>query len=341
MILAAIEIAWSAIKLAFKNCDISEWMAEIVNQLMHVGFFYALLLNSVTWGTAIVNSFRQAASIAGATGMAPSDVFACGIRIATEVMHQMTILHPATSAGFMIAGIVIEVCFSLIAALMILTLVESYFMISANIIFMAFGGSSWTQQTAISAIRYCVSVGAKLFMIQLIVSIGSGIMQGWANDFTRVDDTTLCVIIGSAIVMLAIVKTLPDTIQAMVGGSSMSSTSAIVGAAMQLASAANAVASSVASAAVGAAGAGATAWQAGKLASAQSEGGSGSFAGNMAKNLGGAAMNEAGRHLRGDINSQHGHGSWRMASELSANRRNYLKDQKPEPPASPENSISS
>jgi hypothetical protein len=142
--------------------------------------------------------------------------------------------------------------------------------------------------------------------------------------------------------MLAIVKTLPDTIQAMVSGSSMSSTSAIVGAAMQMASAANAVASSVASAAVGAAGAGATAWQAGKLASSQSAAGSGSFAGNMAKNLGAAAMDEAGRRVRGDINSQHGHGSWRMATDLQGNHRRYLRDieaEKKSPP-SPENSIS-
>ncbi len=83
-ILAAIELAWAAIRLAFRGADVSEWLAEIVNQILFLGFFLALLENSVTWGQAIVNSFRQAASAAGGGGIAPSDVFAAGVKLAAK-----------------------------------------------------------------------------------------------------------------------------------------------------------------------------------------------------------------------------------------------------------------
>jgi len=84
-ILAAIELAWPAFRLAFRGADVSEWLAEIVNQIFFLGFFLALLENSVTWGQAIVNSFRQAASTAGGTGLAPSGVFTAGVDLAQKV----------------------------------------------------------------------------------------------------------------------------------------------------------------------------------------------------------------------------------------------------------------
>ena len=154
-ILAAIEFAWAAFKLAFRGSDVSEWLAELVNQILFLGFFLALLQNSVTWGTAIVSGFRQAASAAGGTGIAPSDVFASGVN--TRAKGNLTKCqsgHRTASVGLIIAGVVIEVCFALIAAFMVLALVESYLIISSGVLFMAFGGSRWTKDLAVSTVRY-------------------------------------------------------------------------------------------------------------------------------------------------------------------------------------------
>ena len=230
-ILALIELAWAGIRLAFRGADMSEWLAEIVNQILFLGFFYALLLNSVTWGQAIVNSFRQAASAAGGAGVAPSDVFAAGVQIAAKVMAQMTIWAPAASVGLMIAGLVIEVCFALIAAAMVLALVESYLVISMGVLFMAFGGTQWTKDVAISTVRYTISVGAKLFVLQLLVSIGTGLIQSWVTSFNNITASSLCILVGCSIVMLALVKVVPETMQRIVNGASMAHGSALTGAA--------------------------------------------------------------------------------------------------------------
>src|SRR6185312_8032377 len=102
-ILAGIELAWAAIRLAFRGSDVSEWLAEIVNQILFLGFFFALLENSVTWGQAIVDSFRQAAGAAGGSGIAPSNVFAAGVSLAGHVMSQMSFWSPAASIALVIA----------------------------------------------------------------------------------------------------------------------------------------------------------------------------------------------------------------------------------------------
>jgi type IV secretion system protein TrbL len=348
--LAAIELAWSAIRLAFRGSDVSEWLAEIVNQILFLGFFLALLQNASTWGTAVVNSFRQAGQAAGGIGVAPSDVFAAGVLIGQKVLGQMSAWSPSTAVSLMIAAIVIEVCFALIAALMVVTLVQSYIVIAAGVLNMAFGGSRWTKDIAVATFRYTVSVGAKLMMLQLLVSIGQGIITDWANQFAEnITSSTLLILIGCSIVMLAIVKIVPDEFQKVVGGASISSGSALTGAAA-------AVGGTVAGVGLGMAGAGAMAGQALALASAQmgaadakaaeANGGqapersgiarAAALTGGTAKNLAMAPIRDVGRRLTGDIGSRHGVATWRMAADM-ANRRRLLSDDnnKPSPPPPP------
>jgi type IV secretion system protein TrbL len=339
-ILATIEFAWAAIRLAFRGADVGEWLAEIVNQIFFLGFFLALLQNSVTWGQAIVNSFRQAASAAGGGGIAPSDVFASGVELAQKVMSHVSLWDPGASAGLIISGLVIEVCFALIAAFMVLALVESYLIISMGVIFMAFGGSRWTKDFAISTVRYTLSVGARLFVLQLLVSIGNGLITSWAATFQDVTAASLCILVGCSIVMLALVKVMPETMQRMVNGSSMASGSALVGAAAAVGGATTAFAA-------GLAGGGAMAGNSFRLASAQLDqrddqgtapqsriGRAAALTGYTAKNLVGAPLADVGRRLSGNRGARHGLATWRMSADLG-NRRRLIRDDlnKPKPPS--------
>ncbi len=344
-ILALIEFAWSAIRLAFRGADLSEWLAEIVNQILFLGFFLALLENSVTWGQAIVNSFRQAAGAAGGSGVAPSNVFAAGVSLAGKVMSQMSFWSPGASIALVVAGLVIEVCFALIAAFMVLALVESYLIISMGVILMAFGGSHWTKDLAISTVRYTVSVGAKLFVMQLLVSIGTGLIADWAGTFNDVTANSLCILVGCTIVLLALVKVLPETMQRIVNGSSMATGSALAGAAA-------AVGDAVGLGTLGMLGTGPTVGNAIRLAGAQidaadakvadANGGDASqrsrlsraaaMTGYTARNVATAATADIGRRLSGQ-HPRHGLMTWRTSADL-ANRARLLRDDlhKPAPP---------
>ena len=83
-LLATIEITLAGIRLVLKGSDFGEWASELVNQILYIGFFAALLQNSTgtnSWASVIVQSFRNAANSAvqgsgGASMMAPSDICA-------------------------------------------------------------------------------------------------------------------------------------------------------------------------------------------------------------------------------------------------------------------------
>lgn len=344
-ILALIDLAFAGFRLVFRGADASEWMAEIVNQVLFLGFFLALLENAATWGQAIVDSFRQAGKAASGVGVAPSDVFAAGVALGQKVLEHMSGWHPAAAAALMLAAIVILVCFALIAAWMVVTLVQSYIVIAAGVINMAFGGSRWTKDIAVSTVRYTLSVGAKLMMLQLLVSIGQNLITSWAANFTDLTNASLLVIIGSSIVLVAVVKILPDEFQKMVGGASLSSGSALVGAAAAVGGTTAAAAATMAGIApmtgnafrLASAQVGAKDAQAGDEAPQRSRiSRAALLTGYAARNMAQAPFSDLGRRLSGQYSARHGISTWRMSADM-ANRRRLLKDDngKPLPPPPP------
>ena len=270
-ILAGIEFLWNSIKLAIRGADISEFFAELLNRIMYIGFFLTLLLNSSAWSTAIVNSFRQAGSAAvasagGTGGIAPSNVMDAGWQILQQVVASMNLWNPGDSLLIGLAAIIILIAFALTTALLIMALVESYFVISSGVILMGFGGSQWTNQFAINTIRYAVSVGAKLFMVQLVIGLGQTILQDWAAQLQagpfRIDDVLM--IAAASIVFFAITKTIPDMVQALLNGSSLATGGGLSGMVAEsigaMAAATAALASGGASSVAGAAAAGSGAY---------------------------------------------------------------------------------
>ncbi|MBJ7533609.1 P-type conjugative transfer protein TrbL [Rhodomicrobium vannielii ATCC 17100] len=232
-LLAAIEMSYAAIRLAFRGADVSEWMAELVNQILFIGFFLALLVNSSAWAAAIVNSFRTAANEAvqasgGTSLIAPSDIFAIGLSMANKVLDQSSIWSPGSSVGLIIFALVLLICFALIAAFLVLALVESYVVISAGILFMGFGGSRWTKDYALKMVTYALSVGAKLFVLQLLIGLGQQIFNALLQNF-ETNTSDLLVSVGSAIVMLALTKIIPDMIQGLINGTQISGGGALAG----------------------------------------------------------------------------------------------------------------
>ena len=149
-------------------------------------------------------------------------------------------------------------------------------------------------------------------------------------------DASLCILVGCSIVMLALVKVLPETMQRIVNGSSMANGSALVGAAA-------AVSGAVGVAALGVLGAGSVMGNAVRLAGAQvdaadakaaeASGGdapqrsrisrAAAMTGYTAGNLVSAPLADVGRRLSGQ-QPRHGLATWRMNADL-ANRNRLLQ----------------
>lgn len=227
--LAVIQLVWTMFPLVMKQADFGEIAGELLRYVMVIGFFAALLLYSVEWATAVVNSFRQAG--ASAAGMPiqlhPGDMFGLAVQLAETVSDFQTI-NPLVAVMVGIAAILVLLCFAFIAAFMALTLIESYIVINASVLFMGFGGSQWTREYATSLIRYAVSVGAKLFVLTLIVGLIMESARQWQAAYTH-DQTSMWVMVGLAFVCAYLSKTIPEQIQALINGVSTSGGSVLGG----------------------------------------------------------------------------------------------------------------
>ncbi len=226
--LALIELGWTGIKLAFKGADFSEVLSALFSHILFIGFFFWLVNNSPMISHAIVDSFREMAGIAssaigGTNGIMPSNVFDAGMDIVKKITNTMSIWDPGDSIMFAIAAFAILISFALMAAFLIMALVESYFVISAGVIMMGFGGSRWTKEYAVSTLRYTVSVGVKLYLAQLLIGVGQSIlndlvMQVKTSDMS-INDAWL--VAGISVVFMALTKVIPDSAQAYTRGDSV------------------------------------------------------------------------------------------------------------------------
>lgn len=213
-LLATIQFAWAMIGLAFRTNDIGTWVSTIFNQIIFIGFFYWLLTNSATFARSIVDSFRQAAaSASGSSLLKPSDFFIAGWEIVERIFDSISAWSPVDSVGLMIAAIIIMICFALICAFLVLALVEMYIIISASVLLMGFGGSQWTKDYAVRTLQYAVSVGAKIFVLQLIAGIGLTLINTWVSTLNVEENADIVGMIGCSIVLLALTKIIPEMVQ--------------------------------------------------------------------------------------------------------------------------------
>jgi type IV secretion system protein TrbL len=183
-ILVAIQLTWSAIWWVLDREDGLAVVSSLLRQVVAIGFFYALLLNGGTWIPAIIQSFSQAgAAAAGITNLSPTGVFDQGLSLANKILNATADL--GLLDGFfasLIAGIsalVVVIAFAIIAAQLLVVLVESFIVIGAGVLFLGFAGSRWTKFFTERYLSYLASVGVKLFVLYLIMGVGMGIAARW------------------------------------------------------------------------------------------------------------------------------------------------------------------
>lgn len=268
--LALIQFIWTFVPLVFKQADFSELIGELIRFLMIIGFFNILLDHSPEWAGTIIDSFRQAGAHAASlptSELMPGDMFAMAVEFSRSILSGISIFNGSLNIVVALAALIVLLSFTFIAAFVFVTLVEAYVVINASVLFMAFGASQWTREYTLAVIRYTVSVGAKLFIVTLIVGLILSVAEKWQAAYTN-DEASLMTLVGLSLICAYLTKTIPDLIAGMINGSSMSGGSSLGGMAAAGAAGAAAAVATIATAgaaapaaagALGAAGSGASA----------------------------------------------------------------------------------
>jgi type IV secretion system protein TrbL len=234
--LVAIEIAWSAITYVLQKDSLPDFVASLLLKILGVGFFFIVLQPQYgpVWIGDIISSFSQAGSaISGQVQLAPSDpssVFNCGTDIANAMLESASENQGMTLGNLlpmieivltsMICALGVVLAFAIIAGQLLITLVESYIVIGAGVFMLGFTGSRWTLVFGEKYLGYAVSIGIKLFMLELIVGLGFDLGQQWGSLFANgiAPPETYIEVVGAALVFGFLAWQIPSLAASLMNG---------------------------------------------------------------------------------------------------------------------------
>jgi len=222
-ILAGIEVGVAAIFLAIEAASLDGWFAALVRRILFIGLFAFVLEQGPSFAKAVVDSLYQIG--AGGGSASPANVFNAGLKVAATMSDKAKFgLFEDNSLAIaaVFAMVVVVVCFSLVAAVFVAVMVEMYVGLLAGMIMLGLGGSSYTKDFAIRYLTYAFSVGMKLMALVMIARIGSDVLLGLANASTGSDQfVSTLAIAGISVVVFVVSVYVPNIIQGVVQGTSV------------------------------------------------------------------------------------------------------------------------
>ena len=227
-ILAVIEFAWSAAVMLLEKADFQSWTSALIRKLMWIGAFYALLLNGRFWIPAIIDSFTQIGqNAAGLGALSPSGVFVQGLSLAGALLDGAStsafFTNPGTSLALAFAALLIVISYTIIAINFIVTLVESYLVVSVGFIFLGFGGSRWTAPYTERYVGLAVSIGIKIVLLYCLIAAGFNLSVGWLSEAQGISTSprpamTAFDVMGAGLIFMMCCWQIPRLFAAVIGG---------------------------------------------------------------------------------------------------------------------------
>lgn len=253
--LATIEFAWTWILYILeKGGGEDDPIPILIRKILSLGFFYWLLANGPMLIGTLIDGFIYLAEHIGAMNgtttpvtignhviniLSPDWIFHQGVQIATNLdsaaMAHTSIWHPINTTFISIvvglAMLIVVAAFAIIAANIIITLIEAFIVVGAGLVFLGFGGSRWTLPFMEKYIGYAVSVGVKLFILYLVVAFGSTLSSQWVTLAKNAggDAVTYFTIGLDAVIYMFIAWKVPDFASSLMNGTPQAS----LGGAMQ------------------------------------------------------------------------------------------------------------
>lgn len=223
--LVILEVCFLGIKAALNRDQVADIFKQFVMLLLAAGFFLAVINNYQAWSWNLINGLKQIGAELGASQAASDSPFLAGMKLVELILSKLSAWSPGNSVALLIAALVVMVCFALISAQVVLIKCEAMIAMMAALILVGFGGSAFLRDYAVNAIRYVLSVAFKLFVMQLVLGIGIAFIEGFSTSTAELQD--IFVVIGASVVLLALVKSLPDVCAGIINGSHVSSGAAL------------------------------------------------------------------------------------------------------------------
>ncbi len=222
MVLASLEFAVSGAIWALRRDSLDDIAAKFLLKFTLVAFLLALITSFTYWIPPIVNGFAAAGERAIGTSatVSPSGIIDIGRQTSLTVLNTLDVgvmlRNPAMAVFGALAALIIALAYVVIAAQLVLVLIESYVVLGGGVLFLGFAAFRGTAAFAENLIAYTFGVGIKVFLLYLIVGLGSQIAKSWipliqSSTFFG-PQSPLLEVVGGAIIFAVLAVRVPHVV---------------------------------------------------------------------------------------------------------------------------------
>ena len=188
LLLIDILVTWIQF-VAEGQLDSSFFLGRLIKHLLSGGFVYLMIVNALPWMEAVLNSFsRIGAAATGLPALSPQTVLQLGGNMASTIFNTpanaslMTNIELAIVQS--ISAFVVLLSFVITAAMLLLTLIESYLVVGGGVILLGLGANRFTAPAAEGYFSYVIRVGVRLLFFYLVLAIGVQMANQWSAAIT-------------------------------------------------------------------------------------------------------------------------------------------------------------
>ena len=230
MLLASIEFAVSGLVWALRHDRLDDIAAKFLLKFTLTAFLLALITGFTFWIPPIVNGFAAAGerAIGGSGTVSPSGIIDIGRETSLSILSALDVgvmlSNPAMAIYGAIAAFVVALAYTAIAAQLVLVLVESYVVLGGGVLFLGFAAFRGTAGFAENLIAYTFGIGIKIFLLYLIVGLGSQMARSWipliqSSSFFG-PASPLFQVVGGSLIFAVLAIRVPNSVAARLSGTS-------------------------------------------------------------------------------------------------------------------------
>jgi type IV secretion system protein TrbL len=169
--------------------DPSFFLGRMIKHILSGGFIYLMIVNAFPWMNAVIAGFSHiGAAITGLPNLSPQTVLQLGGQMAdmifntpasTSLMNNLEVAIVQSVCGFFVLF-----AFTITAAALLFTLVETYLVVGGGVLLLGFGGNRFTASAAEGYFPFVIRVGVRLLFFYLVLAVGVQLANQWNTALT-------------------------------------------------------------------------------------------------------------------------------------------------------------
>ena len=225
-VLAVIEIALSAIVWTLRESGPERILSALVLKLAWLAFAFGLIASFGVWFPPVIDGFHQAGQAVAPGVVSPGDVLGLGVQLSTSMVNgffdgvglmDLSFNLVATAILVALSALVVEIMYAVIAAAVVVVLVESFIALAAGALVLGFAAFRGTANLADRFVAYVFNLGIRLFSLFLLVGIGFNVAQGWLPLIQGGTDdvAAMLAVLGGSLTFMLLVVVIPAKVSSL------------------------------------------------------------------------------------------------------------------------------